>query len=161
MATLTWMIIDWVALKKPTVLGAATGSIAGLAAITPAAGSVGPVGALVIGALSGAICWLFSVKLKARFKYDDSLDVFGVHGVGGFIGTAMLGILAHDTFGGLRNDAEFGKQLLAAVFTVLYSAAVSAGLFFVLARTVGLRASEQAEREGLDSSEHGESAYSE
>jgi Amt family ammonium transporter len=159
MATLVWMGIEWVVLRHPTVLGAATGSIAGLAAITPAAGSVGPVGAVIIGAVSGALCWLFSVKLKSRFKYDDSLDVFGVHGVGGFIGTVLLGVLAHDTFGGLRNDASPGTQLLAAVYTVAYSAVISIALLFGIRALTGLRVSEQGEREGLDQSSHGESAY--
>jgi ammonium transporter, Amt family len=158
-ATLVWMGIEWAVLKRPTVLGAATGSIAGLAAITPAAGSVGPVGALIIGTVSAAVCWYFSVKLKAKFKYDDSLDVFGVHGVGGFIGTILLGFLAHDTFGGLNNTASFSKQLLAAVYTTVYSGVISAVLLLVIGKTIGLRVSEQSEREGLDQSEHGENAY--
>lgn len=158
-ATLVWMGIEWVAQGRPTVLGAATGSIAGLAAITPAAGSVGPVGALIIGTVSGAVCWVFSVKLKARFKYDDSLDVFGVHGVGGFVGTILLGVLAHENFGGLRNDASITTQLLAAVYTTVYSAVVSVVLLLAIRRTMGLRVSEQAERDGLDYSEHGETAY--
>jgi Amt family ammonium transporter len=158
-ATLVWMGIEWIVLRKPTALGAATGSIAGLAAITPAAGSVGPVGALVIGAASGAVCWLVSVKVKSRFKYDDSLDVFGVHGVGGFIGTVLLGIFAHETFGGTRNDASLGTQLLAALYTVIYSAIVSIVLLLALKKTIGLRATVQAEREGLDFADHGESAY--
>jgi len=158
-ATLVWMGIEWVVLSRPTVLGAATGSIAGLAAITPAAGSVGPIGALIIGAVSGAVCWIFSGKLKARFKYDDSLDVFGVHGVGGFVGTILLGVLAHENFGGLRNDASLTTQLLAALYTTVYSAVVSVVLLLVIRRTMGLRVSEQAERDGLDYSEHGETAY--
>ena len=158
-ATLVWMGIEWIVQRKPTVLGAATGSIAGLAAITPAAGSVGPIGAIIIGAASGAVCWLCSVKLKAKFKYDDSLDVFGVHGVGGFIGTVLLGVLAHDTFGGFRNDADIAKQFLAAFITVAYSAVISAGLLVMLKKTIGLRVTEQQESEGLDAAEHGESAY--
>lgn len=158
-ATLVWMGIEWVLLKRPTVLGAATGSIAGLAAITPAAGSVGPVGAIIIGTVSATACWYFSVKLKARFKYDDSLDVFGVHGVGGFIGTVLLGLLAHEKFGGLNNTASLGVQLQAALYTTFYSAAISAALLFAISKTIGLRVSEQSEREGLDQAEHGENAY--
>ena len=158
-ATLVWMGIEWAVQGRPTVLGAATGSIAGLAAITPAAGSVGPVGAIITGAVSGAVCWYFSVRLKAKFKYDDSLDVFGVHGVGGFIGTILLGVLAHDSFGGLRNDASLTTQLLAAAITTVYSAIASAALLWGIRKTMGLRVSEQAEREGLDYSEHGETAY--
>ena len=160
-ATLVWMGIEWAVLKRPTVLGAATGSIAGLAAITPAAGSVGPVGALIIGTVSASVCWYFSVKLKSKFNYDDSLDVFGVHGVGGFIGTIMLGFLAHDTFGGLKNTASFSVQLQAALYTTVYSGVISAALLFVIGKTIGLRVSEQSEREGLDQSEHGETAYNE
>jgi len=158
-ATLVWMGIEWLVLRKPTVLGAATGSIAGLAAITPAAGSVGPIGAVIIGAASGALCWLLSVKVKSKFKYDDSLDVFGVHGVGGFIGTVLLGVLAHESFGGSRPDADIGKQFLAALITVAYSGAISLILLLGIKKTIGLRANEQSEREGLDAAEHGESAY--
>ena len=158
-ATLVWMGIEWVVLRKPTVLGAATGSIAGLAAITPAAGSVGPIGAIAIGAVSGAVCWLVSVKVKAKFNYDDSLDVFGVHGVGGFVGTVLLGIFAHSRFGGLRDDASLTTQVLAAVYTTLYSGIISVVLLLALKKTIGLRVSVQAEREGLDFADHGESAY--
>lgn len=158
-ATLVWMGIEWIVLRKPTALGAATGSIAGLAAITPAAGSVGPAGAVIIGAVSGAVCWFFSVKMKTKFQYDDSLDVFGVHGVGGFIGTVLLGVLAHRSFGGLNDAASFTTQLQAAIYTVAYSAAVSVLLLFILRKTTGLRVTVQAEREGLDAAEHGESAY--
>jgi ammonium transporter, Amt family len=158
-ATLVWMGIEWIVLGRPTVLGAATGSIAGLAAITPAAGSVGPTGALIIGAVSAAICWFASVKIKSRFKYDDSLDVFGVHGIGGFVGTVLVGILAHDTFGGLKNEASLTTQTLAAVYTAVYSAVVSLILLYALKATIGLRVTPLAENEGLDSTEHGENAY--
>jgi ammonium transporter, Amt family len=158
-ATLVWMGIEWVVLKRPTVLGAATGSIAGLAAITPAAGSVGPVGALIIGAVSAAVCWWFSIKVKARFKYDDSLDVFGVHGIGGLIGTILLGVLAHEKFGGLKNEASLTTQTLAALYTALYSAGVSIVLIFILKKTIGVNVTDLQEREGLDYSEHGETAY--
>ena len=101
------------------------------------------------------------MKLKSKFNYDDSLDVFGVHGVGGFIGTIMLGFLAHDTFGGLKNTASFSVQLQAALYTTVYSGVISAALLFVIGKTIGLRVSEQSEREGLDQSEHGETAYNE
>lgn len=158
-ATLVWMGIEWAALKRPTVLGAATGSIAGLAAITPAAGSVGPVGALIIGATSAAVCWWFSIKVKTHFKYDDSLDVFGVHGIGGLVGTILLGVLAHDTFGGLNNEASLRTQTLASLYTAGYSAAVSIALLAALKKTLGLTVTELQEREGLDYSEHGETAY--
>ncbi len=158
-ATLVWMGIEWAALKRPTVLGAATGAIAGLAAITPAAGSVGPVGALIIGATSAAVCWWFSIKVKTHFKYDDSLDVFGVHGIGGLVGTILLGVLAHDTFGGLKNDASLLTQTLASLYTAGYSAVISVALLFALKKTLGLTVTDLQEREGLDYSEHGETAY--
>ena len=158
-ATLVWMGIEWAVLKRPTVLGAATGSIAGLAAITPAAGSVGPIGALIIGAVSGSLCWWFSIKVKTRFKYDDSLDVFGVHGIGGLVGTILLGVLAHDTYGGLKNEASLTTQTLAALYTAGYSAVVTMVLLFVIKKTMGLTVTDLQERDGLDHSEHGETAY--
>ena len=158
-ATLVWMAIEWTALKRPTVLGAATGAIAGLAAITPAAGSVGPIGALIIGATSAAVCWWFSIKVKTHFKYDDSLDVFGVHGIGGLVGTILLGVLAHDSFGGFNNQASLTTQLLASLYTAAYSAALSFALLFVIKKTLGLTVTDLQEREGLDYSEHGETAY--
>ncbi len=159
MATIVWMGLEWVTLKRPTVLGAATGAIAGLAAITPAAGVVGPQGALIIGAVSGLVCWVASVKLKTKFKYDDSLDVFGVHGVGGLVGTILLGVLAHSNWGGFNNDAKLSTQLLASLYTILWSGIVSVVLLYALKVTIGLRVCEDSEREGLDSADHGEKAY--
>ena len=99
------------------------------------------------------------MKLKTKFQYDDSLDVFGVHGVGGFVGTVMLGFLAHKSFGGLNDAASFTTQLQAAIYTAGWSAAVSVALLFMIRRTIGLRVTELAEREGLDAAEHGEAAY--
>ena len=158
-ATLVWMGIEWAMLKRPTVLGAATGSIAGLAAITPAAGSVGPIGALIIGAVSGSLCWWFSIKVKTRFKYDDSLDVFGVHGIGGLVGTILLGVLAHDSYGGLKSEASLTTQTLAALYTAGYSALITMVLLFVIKKTMGLTVTDLQERDGLDYAEHGETAY--
>jgi Amt family ammonium transporter len=117
------------------------------------------VGALIIGAVSAAVCWWFSIKVKARFNYDDSLDVFGVHGIGGLVGTVLLGVLAHDTFGGLKNEASLTTQTLAALYTILYSALVSILLLVLLRKTIGLNVTDLQEREGLDYSEHGENAY--
>ena len=120
-ATLAWMAIEWVKYGKPSVLGAATGAIAGLAAVTPASGYIGPFGGFVIGIISGAVCWYFATTLKNKFGYDDSLDVFGVHGVGGFLGTILVGIFASEIFGGLEGDlaipAQLWTQFLAAVLT--------------------------------------------
>jgi Amt family ammonium transporter len=162
-ATLTWMAIEWSRHGKPSVLGAATGSIAGLAAITPASGYVGPGGALVIGALSGALCWYAATSVKQRVGYDDSLDVFGVHGVGGFLGTVLVGALASDTFGGNQADLallrQLGVQLLAALIAVAYTGIASFAILRVVGALVRLRVDESAESLGLDISEHDESGY--
>jgi Amt family ammonium transporter len=162
--TLVWMVIEWNKNGKPSVLGAATGSIAGLAAITPASGSVGPLGALVIGLGSGLLCYWASVNIKSKLGYDDSLDVFGVHGVGGFVGTVLVGIVGGPAFGGAIEDydmaTQLGVQTLAAVATIVYTAAASALILFaVRAWLGGLRVEPQAERDGLDLAEHEELGY--
>ncbi len=162
-ASLVWMAVEWWRLGKPSVLGIATGSIAGLAAITPASGTVGPVGAMLIGATSAVACWYACARLKRRFNYDDSLDVFGVHGVGGFIGTVLLAIVGTKSFAGGLGDFSIGGQLLiqlkAALYTALLSGVVSFVILKGLAATIGLRVVVSAEREGLDLAEHGESGY--
>lgn len=162
-ASLVWMAIEWWKLGKPSVLGIATGSIAGLAAITPASGSVGPVGALCIGATSAVCCWLACAKIKKRFGYDDSLDVFGVHGVGGFIGTVLVAVVGATSFPGGLGDfsvpKQLGTQLLASLYTVLLSGIVSYMVLKILSVTIGIRVEVSEEREGLDLAEHGESAY--
>ncbi len=161
---LTWMIWEWLTLKKPSMLGIATGSIAGLAAITPASGAVGPLGALVIGAASGTICWIFSTKLKQKFGYDDSLDVFGVHGVGGFVGTMLVAVFGASSLGG-NGDADFniGSQLVtqfsASLFTIVYTAIVSFVILKVVDAIFGLRVDEREENVGLDITDHGETGY--
>jgi Amt family ammonium transporter len=162
--TLVWMVIEWLRNDKPSVLGAATGSIAGLAAITPAAGCVGPVGALAIGLLSGAVCYWASIFVKARFRYDDSLDVFGVHGVGGIVGTLSLAVFGSPALGGNIPDYDFahqlGAQCLGAGVTAVYSAGASfLILLLVKAFLGGLRVTQQQEREGLDLTEHEELGY--
>jgi Amt family ammonium transporter len=146
------------------MLGAATGAIAGLAAITPASGTVGPIGALVIGAVSGFVCWWASTSMKRRLGYDDSLDVFGVHGVGGLLGTILLGIFMAPSLGGSgAEDFSMGKQLgvqsLAAVVTAVYSIIVSFVLLKVIGAVIGLRVSQSEENQGMDMSTHGEAAY--
>lgn len=162
-ASLVWMAIEWIRNGKPSVLGIATGSIAGLAAITPAAGKVGPIGAVCIGAISAIVCWLACAKLKARFRYDDSLDVFGVHGIGGFIGTILVAVFGSKSFAGGLGDFAIGEQLkiqlLASLYTIALSAIVSIILLLAIKATIGLRVSESEEDEGLDLSDHGESAY--
>lgn len=162
-ATVVWMLIEWIKLGKPSALGIATGSIAGLAAITPASGSVGPIGALVIGAVSATVCWAACAKLKKRFNYDDSLDVFGVHGVGGFIGTVLVAVFGSKHFAGGLGDFEIlpqlGTQLLASAYTIVLSGGVSFVLLKIISATIGLRVTGDEENTGLDLAEHGEEAY--
>ncbi len=156
-----WMIIDWCVEKKPTMLGIATGAIAGLAAITPASGVATPAGALLIGACSALGCWWASMRLKKALGYDDSLDVVGVHGVGGLIGTLLAAVVGSSLFGGsLALGKQLGIQALASVVTIIYTGIVTF-LILALVRVVcgGLRVSEEDERIGLDQSAHGENAY--
>ncbi len=162
-ATLTWMFIEWVRNGKPSVLGTVTGSIAGLAAITPASGTVGPLGGLVIGTVSSLVCYLCCTKLKQKFHYDDSLDVFGVHGVGGFIGTILLAVFAAPMFGGrvegLSIMDQLGTQSYAAILTAVYTLVATIIILKVIKATIGLRVTDQDEISGLDLNEHDESAY--
>ena len=162
-AALTWMAIEWLRSGRPSVLGIVTGSIAGLAAVTPASGFIGPVGALGIGVASGVACFFASVVLKARLGYDDSLDVFGVHGVGGFVGTILAGLFASEVFGGLKGDLaivrQLGIQLFAASATAVYAAGMTWGIAKAVDALVGLRISEHGEEQGLDLHQHGESGY--
>lgn len=161
---LTWMGIEWVKHGKPSVLGFATGAIAGLAAVTPASGYIGPVGALAIGAASGVICFVASTTIKAKFGYDDSLDVFGVHGVGGFVGTILVGVFCAGVFGGTEGDvnigAKVGMQFFAAMTTAVYTiVATWAVLKLTAAMVGGLRVTEEDETQGLDLSLHEETGY--
>ena len=162
-ASVVWMAIEWSRLGKPSALGIATGAVAGLAAITPASGSVGPIGALAIGATSAFLCWPACAKLKKRFGYDDSLDVFGVHGVGGFIGTMLVAVFGSKHFAGGLGDFEIGTQLLtqgkAALYTVALSGSVTFALLKLIDVTIGLRVAPEEESVGLDLSEHGEEGY--
>jgi len=162
-AALTWMMIEWVRHSKPSVLGIATGAIAGLAAITPASGVVGPIGALAIGFASGGLCYLASTTLKARLRYDDSLDVFGVHGVGGFIGTVMAGVFGAAALGGnqegLAIGSQVGVQLTAALITAVWAGVASYVLLKFVDAVVGLRVDEEEESRGLDIALHDEVGY--
>ena len=156
-----WMMIDWITEKKPTVLGTVTGAIAGLAAITPASGVATPGGALIIGATSGIVCWWASVKLKNALGYDDSLDVVGVHGVGGVVGTLLAAVVGSTLFGGEFDMLkQLGIQALASVVTIVYTGVVTVIILLVVKVICkGLRVSEEDERLGLDQSAHGEAAY--
>jgi len=162
-AALTWMTTEWIKHGKPSVLGCVTGAIAGLAAVTPASGFIGPVGGLIIGAVSGFVCWYCSTAVKAKFRYDDSLDVFGVHGVGGIIGTLLVAVFASESFGGKEGaisiGKQFGVQAFAALFTVIYTVALTWIILVIVKKTVGLRVTVEDEKEGLDITSHGEAGY--
>ena len=165
-AALAWMFAEWVLHRKPSVLGVASGAVAGLVAITPAAGSCGPAGALVIGAAAGAVCFLASTKLKRAFGYDDSLDVFGVHAVGGIVGALLTGVFAAASLGGVGLaegvgiGAQVGKQLIGVLVTIVYSGVVTLLVLKAIALFTPLRASEDEESEGLDLALHNERGYS-
>jgi Amt family ammonium transporter len=162
-AAFTWMSIEWIQHGKPSMLGLATGAIAGLAAVTPASGFIGPFGGFLIGGASGGLCYLASTSVKRRFGYDDSLDVFGVHGVGGFVGTLMVAFLAADFFGGNQGDldigAQFGLQLAAALGVAAYTAVATWVILKGVAVVTPLRVSEAEEDTGLDVVLHDEAGY--
>jgi Amt family ammonium transporter len=162
-AALMWMSIEWVQNGKPSALGLATGAIAGLAAVTPASGFIGPIGGLVIGLASGAICFVASTSIKHKLGYDDSLDVFGVHGVGGFVGTVLAGVFCAGAFGGKLGDigiiGQVGTQLFAAVITIVYTGVVTWVILKAVDVTIGLRVSSDEERQGLDLALHEEVGY--
>ena len=164
-ASLVWAIIEWVKFGKPSVVGIVTGTIAGLASITPASGFVGPIGAVVIGIASGFVCQWFTTWIRSTWKIDDSLDVFAVHGVGGILGTLLVAIFAASEFGGLGlpEDTSIGNQFFVQVIGILSVAILSGVVTWVIAKSlsvsVGLRVSEEDEIDGLDISAHGERAY--
>lgn len=167
MAAVTWAAIDWVVNKKCTTVGACTGAVAGLVAITPAAGSVDLVGALFIGLITSAVCFWMVAVVKPKFGYDDALDAFGVHGVGGIIGSVLTGVFATQfvTGEGGVQDALYGDwnqlwiQIAATVISMVFSAVMTFVLFKVVDKLVGIRVDKRVEEEGLDIYEHGESAY--
>ncbi len=171
-ATVSWSLVEWLAKGKPSMLGAASGAIAGLVAITPACGFVGVMGSLVIGLLAGGVCYWGVNGLKRMLGVDDSLDVFGVHGVGGILGALLTGVFASPALGGTGvydyvanavGPYSIGTQLISQLWgvgvSVLWSGVVSFIAFKVADLTLGLRVSEEDEREGLDISAHGEQAY--
>jgi Amt family ammonium transporter len=164
-ATMTWVAVEWLHRGKPTMFGAATGSIAGLATITPAAGFVGPMPALFIGIAAGVVCYI-ALNAKTRFGYDDSLDAFGVHGVGGVTGTLMAGLFASVAVNAAGADgAFFGNPKLffvqagAVALVALFSFVASLAILKALDKTIGLRVDAEQETEGLDISQHGEAGY--
>lgn len=153
-AALSWMFAEWITKGKPSVLGIASGAVAGLVAITPAAGFVGVSGALMIGIISGVACYWSAVYLKHMLGYDDSLDAFGVHGVGGFIGAVLTGVFAVQAIGGAEGNVLL--QIKGALFTVVYSGVLTFIILKVIDAILGLRVPEEEEREGLDVTQHGE-----
>ena len=152
--TLAWMLCDWLLRGTPTLLGLCSGAVAGLVAITPASGFVGPLPAVVIGAAAGAGCFWGATGLKRLLGADDSLDVFGVHAVGGLIGALLTGVLANVRIGGA--EPSLGAQALASFSVLVYSGVATALILFVVRRVVGLRVTAADETEGLDLSQHGE-----
>ena len=162
-AAIAWMFTEWMKHGKPSVLGIVTGAVAGLVAITPASGSVGPMGALVIGVVSGVVCFWGATSLKQKLGYDDSLDAFGVHGIGGIVGALLTGIFAAQALGGVEADlnigAQFVKQLISVVITIVWSAVLSFIILKILDAIIGLRVEGDEEREGLDLVLHDERGY--
>ncbi|HEV7248199.1 MAG TPA: ammonium transporter [Shinella sp.] len=163
-AIVAWSLVETFTRGKASMLGAASGMIAGLVAVTPAAGSIGPMGAIVLGLIASPVCYFFVATVKNKFGYDDTADVFGVHGIGGIIGAVGTGILTAPSLGG-TGAADFSiasqttTQIIAVLITIVWCAVVSAILYKIVDMVVGLRVSVEAEREGLDLSSHGEAAY--
>jgi Amt family ammonium transporter len=172
-ATVSWVFAEWLIKGKPSMLGAASGAVAGLVAITPAAGFVGVVGALVLGLLAGVVCLWGVNGLKRLLGADDSLDVFGVHGVGGILGAVLTGVFAAPSLGGtgiwdyvtnaVAPEYSIGDQVIIQLTgvgtTIIWSAVVSLVAYKLVDMFIGLRVPEEEEREGLDVTSHGESAY--
>jgi ammonium transporter, Amt family len=182
-AGVSWLLVEWLFKGKPSLLGLASGVVAGLVAVTPASGYAGPMGALVLGLVAGAICFFFCTAVKSALGYDDTLDVFGVHAIGGFVGAIGTGIVANPLYGGqgfidytkctvkdgiVTSDCptaayDMSAQLLIqfknALITIGWSAVGSLVVYLIISLLVGLRVSPEAEREGLDIAEHGERAY--
>jgi len=160
-AGLAWMIVEWMHHKKPTLLGVVSGAVAGLVAITPASGFVGPMGALFIGLIAGVICYWGAAFLKPKLGYDDSLDVFAVHGLGGITGAILTGVFAVEAIGGTAgalegNIGQIGTQIYGIIATIVWSGVASAVILFVIDKVIGLRVDADAEAEGLDLNQHGE-----
>ena len=165
-AAIVWMFTEWLKHGKPSVLGIVTGAVAGLVAITPASGSVGPMGSLVIGIASGLICFWGATSLKQKLGYDDSLDAFGVHGIGGIVGALLTGIFAAEVLGGAgfadgvdNIGTQFLNQLLSVVITIVWSGVLSFIILKILDAIIGLRVEGDEEREGLDLVLHDERGY--
>jgi len=160
-AALAWMFFEWIVHRKPSVLGIASGAIAGLVAITPAAGFVAPMGALLIGIAAGVVCFIASTSVKRALGYDDSLDVFGIHGVGGIVGAILTGVFAAEAIGGTPgllegNAAQVPLQVYGIIATIIWCAVATFVILMVVKAIMGLRVEKQTEIEGLDINLHGE-----
>jgi Amt family ammonium transporter len=160
-AGFTWMLVEWMLRGKPTVIGICTGAVAGLVAITPASGFVGPGGALAIGVAAGVICYWGVTGLKHMFGYDDALDAFGVHAVGGAAGAILTGVFAIEQFGGTKgliegNAAQVLNQCVGVGVVFVYDFVVSLIILKIIDIVIGLRVKDEVEREGLDLALHGE-----
>ncbi len=171
-AALSWLFAEWLTKGKPSLLGAVSGLVAGLVAVTPAAGFSGLGGAVVLGLVAGVVCYFFCTVVKNTFKYDDTLDVFGIHAVGGIVGAIGTGILAAPSLGGsgvfdyttgkvgdFDMAAQVWSQTQGVLVTVVWVGVVSTILFYIVKLIVGLRPTPDQEREGLDITDHGERAY--
>jgi Amt family ammonium transporter len=158
-AALAWMVVEWIERKKPSMLGLASGAVAGLVAVTPAAGFVNPQGALIVGLVAGVVCYAGAVWIKKLFKYDDSLDAFGVHGIGGIAGALLTGVLADPAINSLGKDATLMKQVIGVSATIVWTGVATLVILYICKFTTGLRVSEEGEVEGLDLALHGESMH--
>jgi Amt family ammonium transporter len=154
-----WIVPEWIERKQPTLLGMVSGMVVGLVAITPAAGFVSPTGALLIGLITGPVCYIASTYVKNMFKYDDSLDAFGVHGVGGFTGAILTAVFADKTINAAGDGANVLRQLTGLGCVIAWSAVMTFVILMICKYTTGLRVTEEEEIEGLDMSQHGESLH--
>lgn len=164
MAALTWMSIEWFKTGKPSALGIVTGAVTGLVAITPASGTCGPMGALVIGFAAGSTCYIAATSMKRALGYDDSLDAFGIHGIGGIVGALLTGVFASESFGGSGLEhPDITTQVIAQAKSILFTIAYSGILSFIILKgidvIIGLRVDEEQEHQGLDIAQHNEEGY--
>ena len=163
-ATLAWSVLEGIQRGKASMLGAASGMVAGLVAITPACGTVGPIGAIALGVIAVLGCYFFVTVVKNKFQYDDSLDVFGIHGVGGILGAVLTGVFSAGSLGGVKGDdysigAQVWIQIEAVAITLVWSGVISFIIYKLIDMTIGLRVDADTERQGLDLASHGEAAY--
>ena len=162
MASLTWMVVEWIKTGKPGLVGIVTGMVAGLATITPASGNVGPMGAMILGVLAGAVCYFACGIIKNTFKIDDTLDVFAVHGVGGMMGSILVAVLGVEALGGFdvaNPGSQLMTQIIAVAITAVWSVIGTVVIIFIVKALVGLRVDPEEEEGGLDFGSHGETAY--